>query len=168
MKVKLIRVADGKTIYGQIIRSAALVLPSLAEGWRFNFRKHSKKAGFQTYVLVCIDTPDSIEGCLIFQLRNNVEPYMAYIELAPHNKGENRRNDLVAGCLIAFASRLSFLYGIGHFKGWLTLDVMEDKKQDEIKLMALYCKKYGALKWGDTTLVINPEAGEKLIAQFLN
>ena len=45
---------------------------------------------------------------------------------------------------------------------------MERNKEDEVKLMALYCKKYGALKFGETTMVISPEAGEILIAKYLN
>lgn len=93
---------------------------------------------------------------------------MAYVEIAPHNKGKAKRYDHVAGCLIAYACRLSFLHGIEHFKGWLAFDVMEESKEDEIKLMTLYCKKYGALQWKDTTMVISPEVGEKLIEKFLN
>ncbi|WP_242457667.1 hypothetical protein [Pedobacter sp. BS3] len=93
---------------------------------------------------------------------------MAYIEIAPHNKGEKRRYDSVAGCLIAYACRLSFIHGTNDYKGWLAFDVMEEDKKDEIKLMALYCQKYGALKWGETTMVIAPETGEKLINEYLS
>lgn len=97
-----------------------------------------------------------------------VEPYMAYIEIAPHNKGKTKIHDHVAGCLIAFACRLSFLFGVDHFKGWLAFEVMEENKDDEVKLMAVYCEKYGALKWGDKMMVISPEVGELLITKFLN
>ena len=167
MKVKVIRVSDSKVIRGKIIQSSSLTLPSITDGWHFNFRKYSRQAGFKTYILVCEDTHDIIEGCLIFQLKETVEPYMAYIEIAPHNRGKTKRHDQVAGCLIAYACRLSFLHGSSVFKGWLAFDVMEQNKKDEIKLMAVYCKKYGALKFGDTTMVISPEAGEKLITEFL-
>ena len=168
MKVKIIKSDDRKIIDSRIIRSDDLILPSLTDGWRFNFKKHSKKGDFETYVLVCLETPKTIEGCLIFQMKEAVEPYMAYIEIAPHNKGKNKKFNQVAGCLIAFACRLSFIKGKEHFKGWLSFDVLEENKQDEIKLMALYCKKYGALKYNQTTMVITPEAGETLISQFLN
>jgi len=100
-------------------------------------------------------------------MRESVEPYMSYIETAPHNKGRYRRYEHVAACLIAFACRLSMLHGVDDFKGWLTFDVMEQHKEDEIKLMAVYCRKYGALKWGETTLVLSPETGEHLINKFL-
>lgn len=168
MKVKIIRVLDSQNVDAQIIQPLGFTLPSITDGWRFNFKKHSKKSGFQTYILVTEETPKTVEGCLIFPLRETVEPYMAYVEIAPHNKTKNKRFDNVAGCLIAYACRLSFLLGADHFKGWLTFDVMEENKEDEIKLMAVYCQKYGALKWGETTMVISPELGEKLINKFLN
>ena len=168
MKVKIIRVPDSQAIDSEIIRALGMVLPSLTDGWRFNFKKHSKKTIYQTYVLVCEETPNTIEGCLIFEMKDTIEPYMAYVEIAPHNKGEKRRFNNVAGCLIAYACRLSFILGKDHYKGWLAFDVLEESKQDEIKLMSMYSKKYGALKFGETTMVIPPQAGEKLIMEFLN
>jgi hypothetical protein len=168
MNVSILKVIDNQHTSAQIIQPSGVALPSITDGWRFNFKKHSKKPGFQTYVLVTEGTPNIIEGCLIFQLRNTVEPYMAYVELAPHNKGKMKTYDHVAGCLIAFACRLSFISGVGHFKGWLAFDVMEESKEDEMKLMAVYCTNYGALKWGETTMVISPEIGEKLINKYLN
>ena len=52
--------------------------------------------------------------------------------------------------------------------GWLAFDVIEENKEDEIKLMALYCGKYGALKFDETTMIIPPENGQTLINEFLN
>ena len=168
MKVKIIKLIDNQQVDAAILSPLKVTLPSITDGWRFNFKSHSKKKGFQTYILVCEDTPTVIEGCLIFQLLDMVEPYMAYVEIAPHNKGKSKRYDKVAGCLIAFACRLSFINGKDHYKGWLAFDVLEEDKKDEINLMALYCQKYGALKWGDTTMVLSPEVGEKLINEYLN
>lgn len=168
MKIKIIKVQDNQAVEARITQPLGLTLPSITDGWRFNFKKQSKKAGFQTYILVTQKASKIVEGCLTYQLRDTEEPYMAYIEIAPHNKGKTKMYDNVAGCLIAYACRLSFLDGVGHFKGWLTFDVMEEDKEDEIKLMAVYCQKYGALKWGETTMVISPQAGEKLIAKYLN
>lgn len=168
MKVRIIRLVDIKPVDARILSPLKVTLPSITDGWRFNFKSHSKKKGYQIYILVCDKTPNVIEGCLIFQLRDAIEPYMAYIEIAPHNKGVGKRYDKVAGCLIAYACRLSFKSGKDHFKGWLTFDVFEEDKKDEIKLMALYCKKYGALKWGETTMVLSPEVGEELINKYLS
>lgn len=168
MKVKLLNATTGQTVIASIIVPRDIPLPSLTDGWKFNFRKHSRLQGSQTYILTCAETPGVIEGCLIFMMRDQVEPYMSYVEISPHNQGRNRQYNYVAESLIAFACRLSFIQGSEAFKGWLTFDVLEEKKVNAIRLMTLYCRKYGALRFGETTtLVIPPEAGEKLIDTFL-
>ena len=168
MKVKIVKVDDGQKIAALIRKPGKTTLPSFTDGWRFNFNKHSRNKNYETYVLVCEETPEKIEGCLIFEMKGKVEPYMAYIEVAPHNRGRTKQNDRVAGCLVAFACRLSFTYGEGPYKGYLIFDVFEQNKEDEVKLMAVYSQKYGALKFTETTMVIIPDTGEKLIEQFLN
>lgn len=169
MKVKIVRVEDKQDIAARIVQSGNKpVLPSLTDGWQFNFKTNTKKEKLSTYILVCEETADTIEGCLSFKMKYTNEPYMAYVEIAPHNKGSKRRYDHVAGCLIAFASRLSFIHGKGDFKGWLAFDVLEQQKANEIKLMAMYSSKYGAVRFGQTTtMYISPEEGEKLINTYL-
>ncbi len=170
MEVKLIEVKSRKVLHAVIKGKEHfnVELPSFHEGWRFNFYKHSKKKNFKTYGMWCKNTPEVIEGCLIFELRNSSEPYMAYIEVAPQNKGKNKEKKNIAGCLIAFACRLSFTLGKNEYQGWLAFDVLEEKKEDELKLMSIYSIKYKALKFGETTMVISPEGGEKQIKEYLN
>ena len=122
----------------------------------------------EIFVLVREETPNQIEGCLTFEMKDKKEPYMAFIEVAPHNFGKEKQYENVAACLIAFACRLSFMHASDHYKGWLAFDVIEAEKENEIKLMANYSKKYGALKFGETTMVIPPAGGKKLIDEFLN
>ncbi|WP_026710195.1 hypothetical protein [Flavobacterium filum] len=169
MKIKILRVEDNLPIDAAIVysKNVKINLPSIVDGWRFNFKKHAKEVGFKTYILVCEDTPTIVEGCLIFEMKNRVEPYMAFVEVAPRNRGELKKFENVAGCLIAFACRLSFIDGNDIYRGWLAFDVFEENKEDEIKLMALYSKKYNALKFTETTMVIPPNGGEKLINEFL-
>lgn len=170
MNVKL-RKIEVNTLVDAKISDSKLIeieLPSFNDGWRFDFNKHSKKKIFNTYVLVSEETSARIEGCLTFQMREKVEPYMAFIEIAPHNRGEVKEYDNVAGCLIAFACRLSFINGENDFEGYLAFDVLEEKKEDEIKLMSLYSTKYNAFKISETTMLIPPLGGKKLIDEFLN
>ena len=170
MDVKILKI-EGNTLVDAKISNSKLLkvsLPSVVDGWRFNFNKHSKNKNFQTYVLVSKENSIRIEGCLTFEMKDKVEPYMAYIEVAPHNRGTVKEYDNVAGCLVAFACRLSFINGEGDFQGWLAFDVMEANKTDEIKLMAVYSTKYNALKFGDTSMIIPPVGGQKLIDEFLN
>ncbi len=140
MKIKILRVEDNLSVDAAILNSKneKINLPSIVNGWRFNFKKHSKESRFQTYVLVCEDTPTITEGCLIFEMKHKIEPYMAFVEVAPHNRGELKKFEKVAGCLIAFACRLSFINGNDVYRGWLAFDVFEENKENEIKLMALY------------------------------
>jgi hypothetical protein len=168
MKASLVNTTNGQRVSASILPPGNVPLPSLTDGWRFNFRKHSRSPGVQTYVIICAETPVIIEGCLIFMMRDQVEPYMSYVDISPHNQGENSQYDHVAECLIAFACKLSFINGSGAYKGWLVFDVLEENKENEIRPMTLYCRKYGALRIGKTTtLVIPPEAGENLMDTFL-
>ncbi|GAA6764858.1 hypothetical protein AAFH68_07920 [Flavobacterium sp. CGRL1] len=171
MNVKIVKIEGNNLVDAKILNSKALKinLPSLVDGWRFDFKKHSKKKNFDTYVLVTEETSERIEGCLTFEMKDKVEPYMAFVEIAPHNKGIVKEYENVAGCLIAFACRLSFMNGKDHFQGWLAFDVLEEIKEDETKLMKVYSAKYNALRLGEsTTMLIPPEGGQKLITEFLN
>ncbi|WP_159638777.1 hypothetical protein [Sphingobacterium composti Ten et al. 2007 non Yoo et al. 2007] len=144
-------------------------LPSIHNEWRFNFKKHSKRSNAKTYVIIGKHSKDIIEGCLIFEMREKTEPYMAYIEIAPHNKSSNKKYDYVAGCLIAYACRLSFIHGKDDFQGWLAFDVYEENPLNQNKLMTLYSTKYKAQRLQNTSLMyISPEDGEKLIKQYLD
>lgn len=168
MKVKISEVRSNKQIEAEILDGKSFNLPGIQEGWRFNFFKHAKSPKVKTYVLVAAKTSGIIEGCIIYEMKGEVEPYLAYIEKAPHNKGKGKIYEDVTGCLIAFACRLSFKIGEGSYKGWLAFDVLEEKKEDELKLMELYSSKYYAERLEDTsTMLIRPENGEKLIEQYL-
>lgn len=171
MNVKVIEEESGKILSAKIVSKNLIGtdLPSFTDGWRFNFNRHSKKKNYLTFALHCWHSPETIEGCLIFEMKNNVEPYMAYVEVAPHNRHGKRKLRNVGECLIAFACRRSFVKGKGDYLGWLAFDVLEERKEDEIKLMTMYSSKYKALRLGDsTTMVIPPEGGEQLIDEFLN
>lgn len=167
MNVRILRIKDNKVVEAEIINGSKLDLPDIHKGWRFDFSKHSKENNTFTYTLIIKSDPTIIQGCLIYKMREKIEPYMAYIEIAPHNKGKEKKFENVAGCLIAHACRLSFVLGKEHYKGWLAFDVLEEKEEDRIKLMTLYSKKYKAHRFGETTMLIKPEDGEKLIEKFL-
>ena len=140
-------------------------LPSINDGWRFNFSKHSKGKDYETYILTTDKTPEIIEGCLIINIKTPFQVYVAFVEVASHNKGNEKKYDRVAGCLIAFACRQSF---INDKEGYLAFDVLEEKKENEIRLMKLYSQKYNAVRLGNsTTMIILPEGSEALINEFL-
>jgi len=169
MKVKLIKVATAEQVDALIKKGKVAEMPSIQQDWRFNFDKELKKLKNATgYLLVTEDTPEIIEGCMIFQLIDKKQPYMAFVEVAPHNKKDKKEHDNVAGCLIAFAFQLSLIEGVGDYNGMLQFDVLEEKKEDEVKLMSLYSTKYNAKRWGDTTMVILDDDGEALVEKYLH
>lgn len=168
MKVKIQDVKKDELVGATIRKGQAAELPSMHQEWRFNFDKLIKKLAYATaYVLVCDETPQIIEGCLIFQMKDKVIPYMAYVEVAPHNKLHPKRYELVAGCLIAFAFKQSLIQGKDDYKGWLTFDVQEENPDDQVKLMAIYSKKYNAVRYDDTTMYIMDDNGQQLIQKYL-
>lgn len=166
MNVKIIEYENKTEVKAKITEARIKTdLPTITDGWRFNFRKNSKGKNTKTYVLIANNSPDQIEGCLIINTEDQFQDYMAFVEVAPHNRVENRKYDRVAGCLIAFASRQSFINGK---EGYLAFDVLEENEEDERKLMELYCRKYHAVRLGEsTTMIIIPEGSEKLINEYL-
>lgn len=170
MNVHIIVLGTGEQAKAIIKRGKASEMPSVQEEWKFDFKKQLKNLENATgYILVKEDTPDIIEGCLIFQLIDNIKPFMAYVEVAPHNKGKGKKHDHVAGCLIAFAFQLSLIRGVGTHNGALYFEIGEKRREDEIKLMILYSTKYNAYRLGNSNMmVIYDTDGDNLIEHYLN
>ncbi|MEO6521876.1 MAG: hypothetical protein ABIN91_09380 [Mucilaginibacter sp.] len=169
MKVKIIVVATGEKVDALIREGKGSEIPSLHENWYFDLAKQLKRIPNATgYILVTEETPDIIEGCMIFQLVEKIKPVMAYLEVAPHNKTYKKKHDYVAGCLIAYAYKLSIINGVGIYAGLLNFKVGEEKKEDEQKLVNLYKNKYKAFQLGDSPILeISEDAGEMLIRKYL-
>jgi hypothetical protein len=79
------------------------------------------------------------------------------IQLAKENVGKNKQYDRIAGCLISFACRLSFVAGYG---GCVAL-------QPKTIISKHYIDKY-SFKIGGKHLYIELEEAEKLIEEYLN
>lgn len=168
MNPKVIKVETAEEVNALIKEATAKELPSMQDGWRFNFDKQIKKLKDATgYILVTEETPAIVEGAMIFQLKDKIMPYMALLEVAPHNRATPKKYDHVAGCLMAHAFQLSVLNGQGDYNSMLLFDVHEQQEKDAKKLMALYCGKYNAVVWDDTTMAIMDENGEELVARYL-
>jgi hypothetical protein len=169
MNVNILKVATNQLVEANINKEIAKNLPSIHDNWRFNFNKHALLPNSTAYVLVSEETSDIIEGCMIFQMRKKVEPYMAYLEVAPHNREVPKKYLYVAGCLIAFAYKQTFIQASGHYTGYLTFNVKEENPKNEKKLMSLYNKQYNAkMIYGTTKMVIADEDGDALIEKYLN
>lgn len=168
MNVRILRV-ETEELVDATIRPQKLRLPGLMDGWNFSFDKLSKKPNTTTYVLVTDETPQVIEGCMIFEMKDKEVPYMAYLEVAPQNFSKKKVYDYVAGCLIAFAYKQTFIMAKGDYQGLLHFEVSQQDPADQKKLMTWYCRKYGALKsaFDDKLMYIADQAGEALIKKYL-
>ena len=168
MEVKIIKVATNGEVKAIIRPGKTTELPSMQGDWRFNFDKQVKRLANSTvYILVTVETPDIVEGCMIFQMVDKIRPNMAFIEIAPHNKTDERKYDRVAGCLIAYAFKRTLIEGKGDYNGILFLDVMEEKEENQKKLMVLYSKKYNAKIYRGARMVIADNDGHELIKRYL-
>lgn len=171
MNVRIIKMDSAEQVAALIKEGKVTEMPSLQHNWRFNFSKELKKLrGATGYLLVTEETPHILEGCMIFLLKDTEIPYMAYLEVAPHNRGHEKKYGHVAGCLIAFAYQLSLIFGRGDYRGMLFFDVLEEEKENEVKLMSLYSSKYKAKRLDrfSSTMVLMDEDGDALVAKYLS
>ncbi|MBC9915162.1 hypothetical protein ICL55_32280 [Chitinophaga varians] len=169
MQVKIFEVKSGSEIEALIRKGTIREMPSMHDGWQFNFDKELQKLKNATgYLLVTDEDPLTVEGCMIFQLIDKKAPYLSMIEVAPHNRHAGKKYDWVAGCLIAYAFMLSVRLGRDDYKAYLQLDVLEEQEENERKLMEVYSTRYHAKRIGTTTtMVIADEDGEKLVEKYL-
>jgi hypothetical protein len=80
------------------------------------------------------------------------------LESVATNVGKNKRVEGVAGCLIAWACRLSFIKG---YDGWVMLTA-------KTALIKYYCEKYGMKQIGKSQVcVIEQDQSYKLIQYYL-
>lgn len=104
MEVNILRISTNSLVEANIRKAISSELPSMHDGWQFNFDKQIRKLGnASAYIIACADSPETTEGCIILQFKDNLPAYLAFIEIAPHNKTIPKAYDYVAGCLLAFA-----------------------------------------------------------------
>lgn len=161
MEILLLDSTSKKLVAAKLTPAMKADMKSITDGWDFSWKKHFHLPNSKAFKIVLKGEPEEVEGLMIFQLLGHEEPYMAFLESAPHNKGKNKRFDLVAGCLIARACQLSLLEGKGHFRGFLAFKCMDEK------VISVYARKYGATRVDRTYMYIDPFAGENLIEEYL-
>jgi hypothetical protein len=169
MEVKILEKSSGKLRNGLILEAKATELPTIHDGWVFNFPNRLKESpNAKAYKLVLEGELEILLGCLIFQMVGGIRPYIAYLECSPENKGKSKKFEWIAGCLIAFSFKQSLIRGKGDYLGYLELDVQEKQDIDTIKLMSNYSNKYGFRRFGQTTtMCLADEDGFNLIREYL-
>jgi hypothetical protein len=80
------------------------------DGWRFNWKQEYREPSRQIYKLLT-DGSEEIQGLISLKpMKNDRYIEMHLIENAPHNYGNTKRYLGVAGNLVAFACKMSFVY----------------------------------------------------------
>ena len=158
--VYILEIAESELIEAEIIPAKISEMPLKKDGWNFNWKELFKEKNTETYVLRIKGETPTIEGVL--QLRIEEEMLiMDLIEIAPHNLGSiNKKYDFVAGCLIAFACRESFITLDGNYKGYLTFT-------SKTNLIDWYSTKYGAVQANGQNMYIDGDQGSLLINEYL-
>jgi hypothetical protein len=161
MEVHLLETATQRLTAAELLAAKKADMRGITDGWEFSWKKHFELPNSKAFKIVLTSNPNEIQGLLIFQMLGKREPYMAYLEAAPHNKGKDKQFDYVAGCLIAKACQLSFVNGEGQYEGFLSFNCMDEK------VIKVYHNKYGAIRVDKTYMFIDPPTGKKLIAEYL-
>lgn len=168
MKVKILEVVSNQLINAEIREGEKKEIPSLTNGWSFDFNKHSLAKGKRAFVLVREESSTIIEGCMIFSMHETFGAFMDYLEVAPRNWGREGKYKRVAGCLIAYACRLSFKEGIGFNKGILTFKAFAEHEDSQRYLEDLYRTKYMAARNPFGYMEIYHDQSKLLINEYLN
>lgn len=161
MKIQLKEANTFKVHQGQILKIGPKEMPLKKDGWRFSWKKLAMVEGAQFYKINRIDSPEIIEGVLMFTLINDEMLYMNNVEVAPHNYGNGGKYENVAGCLISFACMKSFELGRRNYLGFLSFE-------SKTELIEFYQEKYGATWAMGQKMFIDPIAGRRLIGKYLN
>lgn len=161
MQILLLDTRSQQLVDAEILPAKITDMRGISDGWKFSWKKHFGLAASKAFKAVIKSDPDRIQGLLIFQMLGKEEPYMAFLESAPHNKGSDKQFNFVAGCLISRACQLSFIEGKGHYQGFLSFQCMDEE------VIKVYHDKYGAIRVDQTYMYINPTAGKKLIEEYL-
>jgi len=171
MEIYILNASTGRPVEATIRKAEPEELPGMHEGWNFNFAGLIRKMKYaRAYILATQETPDEPEGCLIFEMIDNEIPHMAYVEVAPHNFGKNKRYDKVAGCMISFAYTQTYVFGNSTYGGLLYFEVSERNPENQRKLMCLYAERYNAKHIAGTRgkMLISDDDGNELVKTYLN
>ncbi|MEM6963253.1 MAG: hypothetical protein AAF573_00720 [Bacteroidota bacterium] len=129
----------------------------LRKSKRFEFNWSKEKDNHVFKIVEANEENASILG--LISLLNFPEEFRIHINLiesSNENKGKDKQIDRIAGCLLAFAARMSFDKG---YLGFVSLT-------PKTKLISLYTNKYGFSQYG-RQLAIEQEEAIFLIKKYL-
>jgi len=160
MHPSLLAVSTGQRIEALLTRANEENVRGLDDNWNFNWPELFQTKGSDFFKITTAETPEIVEGLVMFSVYFGEMVFMNNLELAPRNIGKKKKYDWVAGCLIAYGCRIALEKGKGAYQGYLTFE-------SKSSLIPLYREKYGATYAGGLKMFIDDVQGEKLIQQYL-
>lgn len=154
---------DGTTHLGLIKEVSKKDMPLKKDGWRFNWKEFAKDKNKRFFGLYVDDLLQGMLSVEVVKQPYEIMFFMHHIELAPNNYGSDGEYLEVAGCLMAYACRLSL--------NWLEMNnpyfgyMMFESKT---KLIERYESVYGATCIYGHKMCFTPEAGRNLIEKYLD
>jgi hypothetical protein len=106
--------------------------------WRFNWKREFKEENHQLYKLV-LDGDIQIQGLDSLQpMAQDLFIEMHLIENAPHNFGEDKQYEGVAGNMVAFACKRSFELGFDGFVAFTAKTKLVDHYIETLGAQVIY------------------------------
>jgi len=156
VKVNLYDNKRKKEIIGTISKAFKKELPRKKENWQFDWQLlYSKNS-----TVYKLSYENEIQGLLKMTKVDEGYFEMSNLELSPANYGSKGELQNVAGCLLAYASLLTFSLNTGNYKGYLAFT-------SKGELITHYEKHYFAELVYREKMIIFPDNGKKLIRKYL-
>lgn len=153
--------ATGRRVDTEMVPVEVKELKALSRqaGWKFKWHFHYLVyKDLSTYKLIVKDDPkNEIQGLVSFKNSTGFI-YVAFVEIAPHNKGKNRRFNEVFKNMYAFVGMRSFRAG---FDGYFSF-------KSKSALLKHYENEVGArlINPRDNTMEIDTENAQKLVNSY--
>lgn len=127
-------------------------LDHLGADWKFNWKElYTTKTKFYKVIF-----EREVQGIIKLEEENSSYYVLKNIEVAPWNFGSKGKFKNIAEILMSFACLKSFELNTGSYKGFLVFT-------SKGVLMEYYERKYNAEPIFRERMIINPEAGKRLI-----
>jgi hypothetical protein len=138
-----------------LISNTDLKIVTKKNDWEFNWKFEFKQPEREVYKLTIVNNQSVIQGLISLEIKSD-HVYMHLIESAPFNKGRSKIYAGVPGNLVAFACKLSFQRGHEGNVSFLS----------KTQLVQHYIDSLGAIHFGGRVMIINTNAGLKLLNKY--
>lgn len=155
--MKLLDANTNKEFEAEIVKVENSDYQKIKASKQFVFDWYKEKSNLVFKIVAKDNVDDQIFGLIsLYDIPQEFRIHINLVEVAKVHIGKLKKIDRIAGCLIAFATQISFEKGYMGFASLIPKTV----------LIKLYIKKYGFSKYG-RQLAIEGKAAIDLIEKYL-